>query len=158
MSIRAVDADTPSGTPVLLVKDDRSVVETVTRSKPWEIDSGDLLVKVNGIAGGYLATRCYVQARTCPLPRIGSKEWGWGVKYKPPFNEPVWHSPCTRIFVERYEEREGVSEFNHRGCYIVIRPGCVGFNSVIYGFKNAICFAELLARRDWRRENRGKRP
>ena len=91
----------------------------------------------------------------CPLPRIGSKDWGWksGIKC----GERVWRSSLTKNTIEMHFEREGVDEYNHRGGYVVLRPGHVFLNSVVYGLSNAKRLAELLARRDWRRENRGKK-
>lgn len=72
----------------------------------------------------------------CPLPRIGSKDWGWQAD-----EPPVERSEYTGYYVN---------------ASIVYAP---------YGLFVATCvhkedakrIAELLARRDWRRENRGKR-
>lgn len=88
--------------------------------------------------------------RKCPLPRIGSKEWGWTwdkqtEKYK---------SPHCKYWLEPSGASDGVAELfeamfqgEHHFCTI---------GSYMY-LSDAKRFAELLARREWRRENRGKR-
>lgn len=43
----------PVGSKVLVRKDDRSTVETCTRSEAWEIGGHSALVSVEGISGGY---------------------------------------------------------------------------------------------------------
>jgi hypothetical protein len=47
----------PPGTPVKLVKDFGDIVLTKTRSEAWVISSGNAMVYVDGIAGGYKLSR-----------------------------------------------------------------------------------------------------
>lgn len=54
---KKVGEDTPEGTAVLLVEDDGSVTKTRTRSAPWKLGHGELVVMVEGRAGGYMASR-----------------------------------------------------------------------------------------------------
>ena len=90
--------------------------------------------------------------KVCPLPRIGSKEWGWescstisiyGVS-----------RPTHRSKLTRYSVYEGVNY-----C-VVIDPdrhdGSRRIGSEL-SLRDAKTLAEVRARRDWRRENRGKR-
>ena len=51
---------TPVGTPILLVEDDLTVTFTRTRSEPWRLGHGELVVLVEGRTGGYLLSRCFV--------------------------------------------------------------------------------------------------
>lgn len=50
------------GTLVNLTRDDGSIFETATRTPAWALSSGDAVVSVVGISGGYLLSR--VKART----------------------------------------------------------------------------------------------
>ena len=79
----------------------------------------------------------------CPLPRIGSKDWGWErvIGYE------WFKSANTEYQISWYARKWCVVDGMGYGFRIVFRS-----NSV------ATCkrIAELLARRDWRRENRGK--
>ena len=82
----------------------------------------------------------------CPLPRIGSKDWGWK-------NDMEWYtSPICKYWVEP------VPEFDSDLFAVACQSGksvlCVGSDLLLI---NAKRFAELLARRDWRKENRGKK-
>ena len=45
------------GTPVDLTRDDGSILETRTRTPAWALSSGDAVVSVVGISGGYLLSR-----------------------------------------------------------------------------------------------------
>lgn len=45
------------GTPVHLTRDDGSIMETSTRTPAWALSSGDAVVSVVGISGGYLLSR-----------------------------------------------------------------------------------------------------
>ena len=47
----------PSGTLGFLTKDDGTVIPTKTRSEAWLTGDGTAIVKVDGIAGGYLLSR-----------------------------------------------------------------------------------------------------
>ncbi|MCR4319755.1 MAG: hypothetical protein NUV74_05390 [Candidatus Brocadiaceae bacterium] len=45
------------GYPVLVKKDDGSVVQTKTRSEAWELGHGQAVIKLEGISGGYSLDR-----------------------------------------------------------------------------------------------------
>lgn len=82
-----------------------------------------------------------------PLPRIGSKAWGW-VKDK---EAPVWTSPKTRLSISRYRSCHGGN------FYQIDRehPDPSNDESLVRidgTVSEAKRIAELLARRDWRRE------
>lgn len=47
----------PEGTAVVVTKDDRSELETVTTSKAWMVGGHTAVVMVQGISGGYLLDR-----------------------------------------------------------------------------------------------------
>lgn len=47
----------PVGIRVRVVKDDKSVVETTTRSDPWQLGDGTPVIMLEGISGGYLLSR-----------------------------------------------------------------------------------------------------
>ena len=47
----------PVGAAVSVRRDDGSTLETTTRSEAWVTEGGQPLVKVHGIAGGYLLER-----------------------------------------------------------------------------------------------------
>jgi len=51
------NAHYPEGTPVFVVRDMGDILETITRSIAWLTASGSVLVKVEGIAGGYSLSR-----------------------------------------------------------------------------------------------------
>jgi hypothetical protein len=53
----------PEETPVLVVRDMGNVLKTTTRSTAWLTPSGGILIKVNGIAGGYSLSR------VIPIPK-----------------------------------------------------------------------------------------
>lgn len=55
-----VDETVPIGTRVVVVRDNGDVLLTTTRSEPWRLGHGDLVVSVHGIAGGYAAWRVFV--------------------------------------------------------------------------------------------------
>ncbi len=61
--------DTPVGTRVLVVRDDRSLLRTVTRSQPWEM-CGQWVISVNSISGGYAMSRVYLDE-----PEPGTWDW-----------------------------------------------------------------------------------
>lgn len=63
-----IDQDTPSGTPVNVVEDDGTTTETTTRSLPWRLGSGALVVLLEGRTGGYSAERCTVRDPSDPRP------------------------------------------------------------------------------------------
>lgn len=45
------------GTPVKVRRDNGTVLETIARSKPWQLGGGHWVVLVEGIAGGYSLDR-----------------------------------------------------------------------------------------------------
>jgi hypothetical protein len=60
VELGGVNESTDSGARVAVI-DDRGVVHvTYTRSAPWRLDSGDLVVLLVGRTGGYRASRCWV--------------------------------------------------------------------------------------------------
>lgn len=58
--LETVEEGTPVGTAVVLIKDDGRAFLTKTRSIAWELGGGHLVVKVEGVTGGYLASRCHI--------------------------------------------------------------------------------------------------
>jgi hypothetical protein len=50
------------GQPVAVVRDDWTVTETATRSEPWQLGSGDWVIMVEGISGGYALERVSTRA------------------------------------------------------------------------------------------------
>lgn len=59
---RQWNADHPIGTAVYLTRDDGSILDTTTRTPAWAISSGDAVVSVVGISGGYLLSRVRARA------------------------------------------------------------------------------------------------
>lgn len=57
------DTDLAIGTPVLVRRDDGTLLDTVTRSEPWQLGGGTWVVAVQGIAGGYALSRVTPHAR-----------------------------------------------------------------------------------------------
>ena len=55
-----MNTDITEGTPVHVRKDDGSILETITLSKPWQLGHGAWVVKVGGISGGYNLERVTV--------------------------------------------------------------------------------------------------
>ena len=80
----------------------------------------------------------------CPLPRIGSKDWGW--KSEHDLYSTIVHTPKFGDY--------HVREFNSCAVY---KDGDGYAVSDVTDLATAKRIAELLARRDWRRENRGKK-
>jgi len=85
----------------------------------------------------------------CPLPRIGSKDWGWTWNRK----TEKYESKHCKYWLDPSGASDGAAELfevmfqgEHHFCTI-------GSYMLLSDAKR---FAELLARRDWRRENRGK--
>lgn len=66
VELGGVTEDTEPGTRVALVNDDGVVFITYTRSIAWRLGASsrgpghNLVVKVRGRTGGYLASRCWV--------------------------------------------------------------------------------------------------
>jgi hypothetical protein len=56
--------DLPEGTPVLLVNDLGLYELTKTRSLPWKLGHGELVVMVEGRSGGYAFDRIWVASKT----------------------------------------------------------------------------------------------
>lgn len=88
----------------------------------------------------------------CPLPRIGSKEWGWQCWCSSSNGEARF---CPKNGVKiGYEVRRGQSE---AWPYLVWGEAIRATVAIFHTQEDAYRFAELLARRDWRRENGDKR-
>lgn len=60
LKLQMVTEVTPNGTLIALVDDFYGVTITRTRSDPWRLGDGTLVVSVVGRTGGYSAERCYV--------------------------------------------------------------------------------------------------
>ncbi|HEU4731728.1 MAG TPA: hypothetical protein VFT22_27720 [Kofleriaceae bacterium] len=58
--IPAAAADLPVGTPVLVKRDNGTILETVTATEPWELDRV-IVVLVDGIRGGYALSKVFVR-------------------------------------------------------------------------------------------------
>ena len=82
--------------------------------------------------------------RKCPLPRVGSKEWGW--QYHKASN---MHTTALSGYFVLNGDVNYYAEVRQRAGSVCID----GIESPA----TAKRIAELLARRDWRRENRGKK-
>lgn len=50
----------PVGTPVEVRRDDGTFMHTLTASKAWALGNGQLVVKLDGLAGGYALERVYL--------------------------------------------------------------------------------------------------
>ena len=87
---------------------------------------------------------CEEHRKICPLPRIGSKGWGWTRFY----GRKGWGSKQTALQIDLVH-----------GKWCVLEDGCLDAISraACDNLVDAKRIAELLARRDWRRENRGKK-
>ena len=84
------------------------------------------------------------QPKKCPLPRIGSKDWGW--QYHKASN--MHTTALSGYFVLNGDVN----------CYAEVRQRAGGVCiDGIESHATAKRIAELLARRDWRMENRGKK-
>ena len=82
--------------------------------------------------------------RICPLPRIGSKDWEWKCT-RDGQGQVWWESDKLEYQISYYRKRPFVIHFRRGNC---AEPTTTA---------EAKRIAELLARRDWRRENRGKK-
>lgn len=64
-----------TGTEVVVHRDAGGWLRTVTRSEPWQLDGGQWVVLVEGIAGGYALERVKtappVQVPACDLCTVG---------------------------------------------------------------------------------------
>lgn len=58
-SVVPIAEDAPSGLAVVVVEDDHSLTFTSTRSTPWRLGHGELVVSLTGRAGGFLASRVF---------------------------------------------------------------------------------------------------
>ena len=56
---RIADWKHPIGTVVYVVRDMGDVTTTTTRSEPWLLSSGDAVIMLKGISGGFLLDRVY---------------------------------------------------------------------------------------------------
>jgi len=74
----------------------------------------------------------------CPLPRIGSKEWGW-----------------AKVSEDSHREFSDLAKYYV--CISVVYDNFGRFAASSRSNAEAKRIAELLARRDWRREMRGKK-
>jgi hypothetical protein len=61
--LEPVTEETPPGSTVVLLDDEGRAHVTRTRSSPWRIGNGTLVVSVMGRTGGYMAQRCHVLSR-----------------------------------------------------------------------------------------------
>jgi len=59
---KTIADNTPSGTEVLVLLDSHELAQTSTRSKPWRLGSGELVVLLDGFTGGYSALRCFARS------------------------------------------------------------------------------------------------
>ena len=106
-----------------------------------------------GKAEALAIIRARISDIVCPLPRIGSKEWGWISRQERNCFGNEWavytsdKCPLYSIHVAKwdasvyYEDKSG-------------RETQLGRN---IGLRDAQTLAEARARRDWRMENRGKK-
>lgn len=60
LSLPVISSTSPTGTPVLVVLDDYSIVSTVTRSPPWQLGHGAWVVSLKGRSGGFDLKRVFV--------------------------------------------------------------------------------------------------
>ena len=88
----------------------------------------------------------------CPLPRIGSKDWGW--ESHSTISIYGVSRPTHRSTLTRYSVHEGVNYCTVLGPAMGGRARRIGSG---LSLRDAKTLAEARARRDWRRENRGKR-
>jgi len=91
-----------------------------------------------------------INLNPCPLPRIGSNEWGW----KWDKQTEKYKSQQCKYWLDPSGASDGASELFEVMFQGEHHPCTVGSYMLLPDAKR---FAELLARRDWRRENRGKR-
>jgi hypothetical protein len=90
MRLDRVTDDTPVGTRVVLIDDQKQAHLTETRSVPWRV-CGVLIVKVNGRSGGYRGDRCFV------LPEQGTETRTIGPQDDVvSLNDPPKHD-CVRV-------------------------------------------------------------
>ena len=87
------------------------------------------------------------QPKKCPLPRIGSKEWGW----EGSLDADRWTTPLAPQYVIRLHPLGRI-------VYSVLTKtnGPTDVIGQYMRLRDAKMFAEARARRDWRKEN-GKR-
>ena len=79
----------------------------------------------------------------CPLPRIGGKEWGWEYSF---YSTGLFTSPMTKYQVCLIDQK-----------WCVVCLGLSGEPRFLASGDSSIVtkrIAELLTRRDWRREQR----
>lgn len=92
------------------------------------------------------------QPKKCPLPRIGSKDWGW--ESHSTISLYGVSRPTHKSALTRYSVYEGVN-------YCTVLDPSMGGRARRIGSKlslrDAKTLAEARARRDWRRENRWKK-
>ena len=79
----------------------------------------------------------------CPLPRVGSKDWGWNLD-----SELIYRSTHSSLYIM-------TNKFYGR--YAVFNANDLVEADLVKGLSKAKRIAELLARLDWKRENRGTR-
>lgn len=61
IKLSCVDEQTPVGTVVLVAEDNQTITRTATRSEPWRLGHGELVVSLVGRSGGYRASRCFLE-------------------------------------------------------------------------------------------------
>ena len=65
-ALQPLPVDAPEGTRVLVVEDDKTITRTVTRSAPWKLPNGRMVVLLKGRAGGFAAERCHLDTMEVP--------------------------------------------------------------------------------------------
>lgn len=84
--------------------------------------------------------------RACPLPRVGSKEWGWRKSYV------VWGKKS----LTKWSLQQSYCCIEKHHGYLNVWVRCKLVASCIGTLRDAKRIAELLARLDWKREHGGK--
>ena len=90
--------------------------------------------------------------KICPLPRIGSKEWEWEAIWK-----TLLYGQPEATYASKWTRYTVIQGANY--C-VVIDPLQQGSERRVgseLSLLDAKTLAESRARRDWRRENRGKK-
>jgi hypothetical protein len=90
---------------------------------------------------------CADYRASCPLPRIGSKDWGWD----------LWCSSDREDFYAAKDHEANYAvrqDETNTFPYAVVNKANRTSVAIFRGRDEAFRFAELLARRDWRKANR----
>ena len=90
----------------------------------------------------------------CPLPRIGSKRWGWVAR-------ALKHPTFGFVYIEHSSTKCTTYQIravsNSCAVYNISNPDDAKIQGTGLSLQDAKTLAESKARRDWRRENRGKK-